>query len=75
MLLALVQRLFRPGKGASLREFPLTAEYASEVTQLFVGSLRFVRLLYRLTVYSFKLSIPLASSLYATCISGTLVPG
>ena len=47
----------------------------SEDTQLFSGSLRFVRLLYRQTVYSLKLSIRLASSLYATCISATIVPG
>ena len=62
-------------KVASLRELPLTADYPSKDTQLFAGSLRFVRLLHRFTVYSFKLSTPFVSSLYATWISAAFVPG
>ena len=79
MLLALVQRLFRPRVSRELREFQLTALIrpytALYETDLLAGSYRFVRLLHRLSVYILKLSFPLVSCWYATCISATFAPG
>ena len=48
---------------------------ALQVTDMLAGSWRFVRILHRVRVYGFKLSIPLASCSYATWISATIVPG
>ena len=39
------------------------------------GPYCFVRLLHRQKVSIFNLSIPIASALYAPCISATFVPG
>ena len=39
------------------------------------GPFCFVHLLHRQKVYIFKLSILIASALYAPCISATFVPG
>ena len=71
-----ISATFVPGWGMArvFVNFHWRHNTASLETDLFAGSLRFVRLLHRLTVYSFKLSTPLASSLYATCISATFVP-
>ena len=42
---------------------------------MFAGSCRFARSLHQLIACIFKLSIPSASSSYATCISATFAPG
>ena len=59
----------------NIREFPLTALYGAACDGYVSGLVEFCALLHRRKVYVFKLSIPLASCSYATCISAGIVPG
>ena len=72
---ALVQRLFRPRFCREIACISIDGTiYGVAGKGFFAGSYSFVRLLHRLRVHGFKLSISSACSSYATCIGASFVP-